>query len=54
MQHTETRRQKTLRDLEDRMRQSNKYHIRAQKQRIERMEERLYGKDTEGEMFQKG
>lgn len=29
------------------MRRSNKYYIRAQKPRIERMEKRLYGKDTE-------
>lgn len=36
------------------MRKSNKYYIRDQKPKIERMEQRLYGEGIEWEMFQRG
>lgn len=32
---------------------SNKYHVRAQKTKIEEMEERLYGKHTERNFLEK-
>lgn len=34
-------------------RSSNKYHVRAQKTKIEEMEERLYGKHTERNFLEK-